>query len=184
MGYHPFGLDRRSARYAGAVCTGAFILAASRLLDGCEATTYWSQRENLALFPRIKVAGCPRWVISDNRFTGGGASSSIELALELVNLLAGPTECQQGQLRRSTFPVRRCTAATPARNAGGVRHEALHARRSAREHALLREIEGRPRVPGSRCRSGDRGHEAIGGVGAERPHYLSRGGRVTAIMAP
>jgi cyclohexyl-isocyanide hydratase len=95
----------QAARFAGAVCTGAFIAAAAGLLDGCEATTYWSQRENLALFPRIKVAaGYPRWVLSGNRFTGGGVSSSIDLALELVDRLAGPTECQQAQLSAQYAP--------------------------------------------------------------------------------
>jgi cyclohexyl-isocyanide hydratase len=88
-----------SARYAGSVCTGAFILAAAGLLDGCEATTYWSQRENLALFSNIRVAaGYPRWVIDGNRFTGGGVSSSIDLALELVRLIAGPARSQAAQL--------------------------------------------------------------------------------------
>ncbi len=95
----------QAARLAGSVCTGAFILAAAGLLDGCEATTYWSQRENLALFPRIKVAaGYPRWVFSGNRFTGGGVSSSIDLALEVVNRLAGPTECQEAQLSAQYAP--------------------------------------------------------------------------------
>jgi len=88
-----------SARYAGSVCTGAFILAAAGLLDGCEATTYWSQRENLALFPNVRVAeDYPRWVIDGNRFTGGGVSSSIDLALELVRLIAGPARSQAAQL--------------------------------------------------------------------------------------
>ncbi|MBV8202817.1 MAG: DJ-1/PfpI family protein [Acidobacteria bacterium] len=95
----------QAARFAGSVCTGAFIAAAAGLLDGCEATTYWSQRENLALFPRIKLAaGYPRWVFSGNRFTGGGVSSSIDLALELVDRLAGPTECQQAQLSAQYAP--------------------------------------------------------------------------------
>jgi cyclohexyl-isocyanide hydratase len=90
---------RQARYYAGAVCTGAFILAAAGLLDGCEATTYWSQHENLALFPNISVVpGYPRWQFSGNRFTGGGISSSIDLALELVNRLAGAEKCQQAQL--------------------------------------------------------------------------------------
>lgn len=88
-----------SARYAGSVCTGAFILAAAGLLDGCEATTYWSQRENLALFSNVRVAaGYPRWVIDGNRFTGGGVSSSLDLALELVRRLSGPTQSMTTQL--------------------------------------------------------------------------------------
>ena len=88
-----------AASWAGSVCTGAFILAAAGLLDGYEATTYWSQRENLALFPKIKVsAGYPRWVIHCNRFSGGGVSSSIDLALELVSLISGPTASMTAQL--------------------------------------------------------------------------------------
>jgi cyclohexyl-isocyanide hydratase len=87
------------AKWAGSVCTGAFILAAAGLLDGFEATTYWSQRENLALFPKITVsAGYPRWVIHGNRFTGGGVSSSIDLALELLSLISGPTASMTSQL--------------------------------------------------------------------------------------
>jgi cyclohexyl-isocyanide hydratase len=88
-----------SARYTGSVCTGSFILAAAGLLDGCEATTYWSQRENLALFSNVRVAeGYPRWVIDGNRFTGGGVSSSIDLALELVRRISGPARSQAAQL--------------------------------------------------------------------------------------
>ncbi|HXT20020.1 MAG TPA: DJ-1/PfpI family protein [Thermoanaerobaculia bacterium] len=87
------------ARLAGSVCTGAFLLAAAGLLDDVEATTYWCQRENLALFPRVRVAaGFPRWVLHGNRFTGGGVSSSIDLALELVNQLSGPTQSMSSQL--------------------------------------------------------------------------------------
>lgn len=87
------------AQYAGSVCTGAFLLGAAGLLDGFEATTYWSQRENLALFPNVQVsAGYPRWVIHGKRFTGGGISSSIDLALELVSLISGATQSMSAQL--------------------------------------------------------------------------------------
>lgn len=88
-----------AAEYAGSVCTGAFLVATAGLFQGCEATTYWSQRENLALFPGLTVsAGYPRWVIHKNRFSGGGISSSIDLALELVSLIQGPTPSMTAQL--------------------------------------------------------------------------------------
>jgi len=87
------------ARLAGSICTGAFIVAATGLFDGCEVTTYWSQRENLALFPNLRVAaGYPRWIIYGNRFSGGGISSSIDLALEIVNAISGPTQSMSTQL--------------------------------------------------------------------------------------
>ncbi|HEX3528031.1 MAG TPA: DJ-1/PfpI family protein [Thermoanaerobaculia bacterium] len=93
------------AQFAGSVCTGAFLLATAGLLDGYEASTYWSQRENLALFPNVRVsAGYPRWVIHGTRFTGGGISSSIDLALELVSLISGPTQSMSTQLGTQYAP--------------------------------------------------------------------------------
>lgn len=87
------------ARMAGSICTGAFIVAAAGLFDDCEVTTYWSQRENLALFPNLRVsAGYPRFVIHGDRFSGGGISSSIDLALEIVNAISGPTQSMSTQL--------------------------------------------------------------------------------------
>ncbi len=87
------------AKMAGSICTGAFIVAAAGLFDGYEVSTYWSQRENLALFPNLRVsAGYPRWVIQGNRFSGGGISSSIDLALEIVNMISGPTQSMTTQL--------------------------------------------------------------------------------------
>ena len=95
----------KAASWAGSVCTGAFILAAAGLLDGYEATTYWSQRENLRLFTKINVAaGYPRWVVHGNRFSGGGISSSLDLALELVNLISGPTASMTTQLSNQYAP--------------------------------------------------------------------------------
>jgi cyclohexyl-isocyanide hydratase len=104
----------RQARYAGSVCTGAFLLAAAGLFDGCEATTYWSQRENLTLFPKLRVAaGYPRWVIYGNRFSGGGISSSIDLALELVSLISGPTQSMFTQLSIQYAPGPPYTSGDP-----------------------------------------------------------------------
>jgi cyclohexyl-isocyanide hydratase len=81
-----------AAQWAGSVCTGGFLMATAGLLDGCRASTYWSQLPQLRLFPTLTVEpGYPRWVIDEekHRFTGGGISSSIDLALELVQRLVG-----------------------------------------------------------------------------------------------
>jgi len=104
----------RQARYAGSVCTGAFLLAAAGLFDGCEVTTYWSMRENLALFSNLRVAaGYPRWVVYGNRFSGGGVSSSIDLALELVSLISGPTRSMSAQLINQYAPSPPYTSGDP-----------------------------------------------------------------------
>lgn len=95
----------KKARFVGSVCTGAFILAAAGVFDGHEATTYWSQLDNLRLFPDLRVPeGYPRYVISGNRFSGGGISSSIDLALELTLRLAGPADAQTHQLCNQYAP--------------------------------------------------------------------------------
>jgi cyclohexyl-isocyanide hydratase len=87
------------AKMVGSICTGAFIVAAAGLFDGYEVSTYWSQRENLALFPNLRVsAGYPRWVIHRDRFSGGGISSSIDMALEIVSMISGPTQSMTTQL--------------------------------------------------------------------------------------
>lgn len=94
------------AQWVGSVCTGAFILAAAGLLEGCDVTTYWSQRENLELLrEKLKihvVAKFPRSVLDPQRrrFTGGGISSSLDLALELVETIAadGKAVAEKAQL--------------------------------------------------------------------------------------
>lgn len=96
-----------NARWAGSVCTGAFVAAASGLFDGCAVTTYWSARSALALFPQLEVVpGYPRWQIDRERkrFSGGGISSSLDLALELVKDIAGESAAQWTQLMNQYAP--------------------------------------------------------------------------------
>jgi cyclohexyl-isocyanide hydratase len=94
----------KTAVWTGSVCTGAFILTAAGALNGCTVTTYWSQLENLSLLNEkygLQVApGYPRYLLDETRkrFTGGGISSSVDLALELVERIAGKETSQKSQL--------------------------------------------------------------------------------------
>ena len=93
-----------TAKWKGSVCTGAFLLAAAGILINCKATTYWSQLQNLALLSQklnISVAaGYPRFLIDEEHkiFTGGGISSSLDLALELVLRIKGKSAAEKTQL--------------------------------------------------------------------------------------
>lgn len=90
------------AQWSGSICTGAFIIAAAGVLDGCQATTYWSMLDTLALFPELSVRGdvYPRYLIDANRrrFSGGGVSSSIDMALALVGVIKGQDSANATQL--------------------------------------------------------------------------------------
>ena len=104
---------KEEAEWCGSVCTGAFVLAAAGLLDGCTATTYWSVLDRLRRFPNITVPeGYPRALIQrieidgidKGRFTGGGVSSSLDLALALVKHISGQQVAERAQLMAQYSP--------------------------------------------------------------------------------
>ncbi|HEU0051886.1 MAG TPA: DJ-1/PfpI family protein [Longimicrobium sp.] len=79
------------AQWVSSVCTGAFLLAASGLLDDRQATTYWGSIADLQQrFPKVRVVnGYPRYTVDRNVVTGGGLSSGLDETLKLVSLIAG-----------------------------------------------------------------------------------------------
>lgn len=79
------------------VCTGAFLLADTGLLNGKEATTHHHFYEAFVKHhPEVKLVRDRRWVQSDPRtFTSGGLSSGIDLALHLVALYFGDKVSEQ-----------------------------------------------------------------------------------------
>ena len=89
----------RQDTWVGAVCVGTFIVAAAGLLKNCMATTHWRLADELRRMARMpdyamKVPqGFPRYVLDRprRRFSGGGVSASIDLALELVKELDSPS---------------------------------------------------------------------------------------------
>lgn len=74
----------RGARLAS-ICTGAFVLAASGLLDGKRATTHWMGTARLAeLYPRITVEPDVLFVDEGRIVTSAGASAGLDMCLHLV----------------------------------------------------------------------------------------------------
>jgi len=78
------------SRYVLSVCTGAFILGATGLLDGLKATTFRPAIEGLAAeFPKIDVISDVRWADNGKFITAAGLSSGIDAALHVVEKLRG-----------------------------------------------------------------------------------------------
>jgi transcriptional regulator GlxA family with amidase domain len=80
----------RDADLVMSVCTGAFVLAETGLLDGKSATTHhesWDDFESS--FPAIRVVRGSRFVEHDRVATAGGLTSGIDLALRVVERYLG-----------------------------------------------------------------------------------------------
>src|SRR6058998_809619 len=72
------------------VCTGAFVLAKTGLLNGKSATTYHGAFGAFATqFPEIQLKRGARFVENGNLATAGGLSSGIDLALRVVERYYG-----------------------------------------------------------------------------------------------
>lgn len=82
----------KRARRVTSVCTGAFLLAASGVLDGRRATTHWSYCAELARrFPAVRVEADPIFVRDGSVWTSAGVTAGIDLALALVEQDLGRT---------------------------------------------------------------------------------------------
>jgi transcriptional regulator GlxA family with amidase domain len=73
------------ARRVASVCTGAFLLAASGVLDGRRVATHWSLCADLARrYPALHVEPDPIFVRDGRVWTSAGVTAGIDLALALV----------------------------------------------------------------------------------------------------
>ena len=82
-----------SARRICSVCTGAFVLAASGLLEGRQAVTHWGSCSRLQTqHPSTTVLPDAIYVQDGQVWTSAGATAGIDLALALVEEDCGRSE--------------------------------------------------------------------------------------------
>ena len=79
--------------WTASVCTGALLLGAAGLLQGCKATTHWLSYDELAGYGATPTE--ERVVFEGKIVTAAGVSAGIDLALTLVDRIYGP-ELSQG----------------------------------------------------------------------------------------
>lgn len=74
----------RSRRVAS-VCSGAYILAATGLLDGRTATTHWTRSADFARrFPQVKLDADRIFVKEGKYWSSAGITAGIDLSLALI----------------------------------------------------------------------------------------------------
>ncbi|MGB6487903.1 MAG: DJ-1/PfpI family protein [Steroidobacteraceae bacterium] len=79
-----------TARQVLSVCTGAYILAATGLLIGLDATTYTEAAPNLAAhYPKVHVLSDVRWVDNGKIVTSAGLATGIDASLHVIAKLKG-----------------------------------------------------------------------------------------------
>jgi transcriptional regulator GlxA family with amidase domain len=70
------------------ICTGAYVLALSGLLDGKKCTTHWKHTAKIqALFPQIQVIENILFIEDQGIFTSAGVAAGIDLALHILSRL-------------------------------------------------------------------------------------------------
>ena len=67
------------------ICTGAFVLAATGMLDGLDATTHWAHAEHFRrLFPQVRLDPDVLYVDNGNILTSAGNAAGIDLLLHVL----------------------------------------------------------------------------------------------------
>lgn len=67
------------------ICSGAFVLAATGVLDGATATTHWRYATALQdRFPKLKVDATSLYRSHNRVFTSAGSAAGIDLMIEIV----------------------------------------------------------------------------------------------------
>lgn len=80
----------RGGAHIAAICSGAFVLAETGLLDGKTATTHWAFADQFRRrYPRIELKAERLITDEGDLFCSGGYSAAIDLSLYLVEKYCG-----------------------------------------------------------------------------------------------
>jgi len=94
--HHWIRESAKNANLVMSICTGAFQLAKTGLIDGLQATTNQSWYDRFEeRFPRVKVMRGPRFVEDGKFATSGGLTAGIDLALRTVDRIFGRELAQE-----------------------------------------------------------------------------------------
>jgi transcriptional regulator GlxA family with amidase domain len=125
----------RGARIAS-ICSGAFVLAATGLLDGLRATTHWVAAAELARrFPAVEVDPDVLYVDNGRIATSAGAAAGLDLCLHLIRRDHGSAVAAHAA-KLSVVPLER-----EGGQAQFIVHEQPPAPRGSELEPLLRWLE-------------------------------------------
>ncbi len=97
----------KSGKRVISICSGAFILAATGILDGKKATTHWLLSDLLqSHYPNITVNPNVLFIEQGNVFTSAGATAGLDLMLYMVRLDFG-AEISASAARMAVVPLER-----------------------------------------------------------------------------
>jgi transcriptional regulator GlxA family with amidase domain len=100
------GQQNRQTQLTTSVCTGAFLLAESGLLNQHRATTHWGSVEWMrTTYPAIEMLADVRVVDEGHIITSAGVSAGIDMSLHVVARLYGP-EVARWTARRMEYDWR------------------------------------------------------------------------------
>ncbi len=75
----------RNGAEVASICTGAFLLATSGLLDGRTCSTHWAAADNFrSMFPKVHLQADKLITDENGIYTNGGAYSFLNLVIYLV----------------------------------------------------------------------------------------------------
>ncbi len=79
------GKQYKNGAEVASICTGAFLLASSGLLDGKSCSTHWAVADNFrSMFPKVDLQTDKLITDENGIYTNGGAFSFLNLVLYLI----------------------------------------------------------------------------------------------------